>query len=158
MDDYGLLRDGHILTISIREDMVNWLRRARNEVWFFCSIYTKVSEDKTIYDLSIQSFEVILWAFELQIVYYGTLTEAAIAKGLKFHVERDKVAIKQFSSAWPSISLKQNEFRNIFAYSKLNTITPSSNNVSSYCFWGWGNLEENIKSPMNVDNIPSLMT
>lgn len=37
-------------------------------------------------------------------------------------------------------------------------ISPSSNNVSSYEFRDWGNLKENIKSPMDADNIPSLMT
>ena len=43
----------------------------------------------------LQSFEVILWAFELQIVYYGTLTEAAIAKRFKISCrKRDKAAIK----------------------------------------------------------------
>lgn len=44
---------------------------------------------------SLQSFEVILWSFELQIVYYGTLTEAAIAKRFKISCrKRDKVTIK----------------------------------------------------------------
>lgn len=37
-------------------------------------------------------------------------------------------------------------------------ISPSSNNVSSYEFRDRGHLKENIRSPMDADNIPSLMT
>lgn len=100
-------------------------RRTRNGGWFFCSIYTKVSEDKTIYDI----FRVLRLFYrhlscklsiimELNWGYY-------CKKRLKFHVEREiKLQSKQISLVLAIYFLKQNEFKNLFAYGELMPISP----------------------------------
>lgn len=64
------MKEVYILTMSIIKDTVNWLVE-RIEMEFQISLFSfyQIIKDKVIYDL-FQSSEIILWVFELQIVYY----------------------------------------------------------------------------------------